>query len=42
VEVSACERRSGNKLIEEFMLKANEVIAEHFALLKIPFVLQDP
>ena len=38
VEVSACERRSGNKLIEEFMLKANEVIAEHFALLKIPFV----
>ncbi|HPR24278.1 MAG TPA: ribonuclease R [Bacillota bacterium] len=38
VEVSTCERRSGNKLIEEFMLKANEVIAEHFALLKIPFV----
>ena len=38
VEVRACERRSGNKLIEEFMLKANEVVAEHFALLKIPFI----
>lgn len=32
------ERRTSHKMIEEFMLAANEVIAEHIFWLKIPFV----
>ncbi len=38
VEIYAYERRTANKLIEEFMLKANETIAEHFYWLDMPFV----
>jgi ribonuclease R len=36
VEIS--ERRTANRLIEEFMLKANEVIAEAFFWMEAPFV----
>ncbi|MGB9813661.1 MAG: ribonuclease R [Thermovenabulum sp.] len=32
------ERRTSHRMIEEFMLAANEVIAEHIFWLKIPFV----
>lgn len=32
------ERGVGEKLIEEFMLRANETIAEHFYRLKLPFL----
>ncbi len=38
VDVKIAERRSANRLIEEFMLKANETIAEHHFWLDIPFV----
>ncbi len=38
VEVSVADRRSANKLIEQFMLLANRVVAEHFFHLQIPFV----
>ncbi len=36
--IVTAERRTANKLIEEFMLKANETIAEHFFWLEAPFV----
>lgn len=36
--ISIAQRRSANKLIEEFMLLANETVAEHFYWLRIPFV----
>src|SRR5699024_8415486 len=32
------ERSVGEKLIEEFMLVANETIAEHFHWLEVPFI----
>ena len=32
------ERSVGEKLIEEFMLAANETIAEHFHWLEVPFI----
>jgi len=32
------ERRSANRLIEEFMLAANQTVAEHFYWLEAPFV----
>jgi len=38
VDVEIAERRIGNRIIEEFMLKANEVIAEHFFWMDVPFV----
>ena len=37
-KIGIAERRSANKLIEEFMLLANETIAEHFYWMEIPFV----
>lgn len=36
--VGQAERRSGHKLIEEFMLAANKGVAEHFFWRDIPFV----
>lgn len=36
--VDIAERRSANKLIEEFMLLANETVARHFSFMEIPFV----
>lgn len=38
VYVGIAERRSANKLIEEFMLLANETVARHFAFMELPFV----
>ena len=32
------ERSVGERLIEEFMLAANETIAEHFHWLDVPFI----
>ncbi len=37
-KVETAERRTANRIIEEFMLKANETIAEHFHWMEIPFV----
>lgn len=36
--IDLADRRSANKLIEEFMLLANQTVAEHFYWLEIPFV----
>lgn len=36
--VETAERRIGNRMIEEFMLLANQTIAEHFYWMEIPFV----
>lgn len=38
VSIEIEERRTANKLIEEFMLAANETVAEHFFWMDIPFV----
>lgn len=38
VEIRKEKRRTGERIIEEFMLAANEVIAEHMYWLKVPFV----
>ncbi len=38
IAIEPYERRTSNKLIEEFMLLANETIAEHYFWLKTPFV----
>lgn len=37
-DIQLRERGVGEKLIEEFMLKANETVAEHFYRLKVPFL----
>lgn len=37
-DISIAKRRSANKLIEEFMLLANETVAEHFYWLQVPFI----
>ena len=36
--VEVAERRTANRLIEEFMLLANQTIAEHFFWMEVPFV----
>lgn len=38
VSVETAERRAANRMIEEFMLAANETIAEHFYYLDLPFI----
>lgn len=38
VSVDIAERRVANRLIEEFMLTANETVAKHFFFLQVPFV----
>ncbi len=38
VEVRRRERNRAHQLIEEFMLAANEAVAEHCAWLKVPFI----
>lgn len=38
ISVEVNERGISNKIIEEFMIVTNEVVAEHFNNLKIPFV----
>ena len=38
VEIMPYERNSATKLIEEFMLAANETVAEHFFRKELPFV----
>ncbi|PRO65565.1 ribonuclease R [Alkalicoccus urumqiensis] len=38
VDVVLRERSTAEKLIEEFMLAANETIAEHFHWMKVPFI----
>lgn len=37
-KIETAERRTANRIIEEFMLKANETIAQHFYWMEVPFV----
>lgn len=38
VTIETAQRRIANRMIEEFMLAANETVAEHFYWMEIPFV----
>lgn len=38
VSIDIAERRTANKLIEEFMLLANQTVAEHFYWMELPFI----
>lgn len=38
IDIKLYERRVSNKMIEEFMLLANETVAKHFCDMEIPFV----
>ncbi len=38
VEIRPAERRTANRMIEEFMLAANETVAEHFYWMQYPFL----
>ncbi len=38
VEIRPARRRSANRMIEEFMLVANETVAEHFYWMQYPFL----
>lgn len=38
VEIGIEERRTANKLIEDFMLAANQAVAEHFYWMEYPFI----
>ncbi len=38
VSVEIAQRRSANKMIEEFMLLTNETVAEHFYWMEVPFL----
>lgn len=38
VSIEVAQRRSANKMIEEFMLLANETVAEHFYWMEVPFL----
>ena len=40
VDVRPANRRIANKIIEEFMLLANETVAEHFFWLNVPFIFR--
>lgn len=38
IRIQLAERRTANRLIEEFMLVANETVAEHFFWMNYPFI----